>query len=104
MTREDAQQFSAESDIKKVYLFSAKQKVPPIYKALSATFRNRLRFAFVNVEASVSAELAGDFSVEKWPTLLVENGAGEDGHAIFDGKMKLNELVEFVAPFALEEN
>ena len=105
MTREDASQFSAESDIKKVYLFSAKQKVPPIYKALSATFRNRLRFAFVNVEASVSAELAGDYGVEKWPTLLVENGA-EDGesHAIFGGKMKLNELIDFVAPFALPED
>ena len=28
--------------------------MPPIYKALSATFRNRLRFAFVNMEASVA--------------------------------------------------
>ena len=105
MTKEDAVQFSAESDIKKVYLFSAKQKVPPIYKALSSTFRNRLRFAFVNVEASVSADLASDFGVEKWPTLLVENGGDEEGtHAIFSGKMKLNELVDFVTPHALAES
>jgi hypothetical protein len=72
-TKEDADQFAEEAGIQKVYLFSAKQKVPPIYKALAANFRNRLRFAFVNVESSASADLAKDFDVEKWPTLLVQN-------------------------------
>ena len=104
MTREDASQFSTESDIRKVYLFSAKQKVPPIYKALSAQFRNRLRFAFVNVEATVSAELAERYGVEKWPTLLIESDVDGDEHAVYDGKMKLNELVDFVEPFALSES
>ena len=33
--REDADQFADEKGIQKVYLFSAKQKVPPIYKALA---------------------------------------------------------------------
>lgn len=103
MTKEDAAQFSAEEGIKKVYLFSAKQKVPPIYKALSAQFRNRVRFAFVNVEASVSAEVAADFGVEKWPTLLVESAGEDGGHDLYSGKMKLNELVEFVAPHALSD-
>lgn len=73
MTREDADDFASETGIQKVYLFSAKQKVPPIYKALSATFRNRLRFAFVNMEASVAGELSDEFATTKWPTLLVQN-------------------------------
>ena len=73
MTREDADQFAAESGIQKVYLFSSKQKVPPIYKALSTNYRNRLRFAFVNIEAVVAKELATEFDVSNWPTLLVQN-------------------------------
>ena len=90
-------------------MFSAKQKVPPIYKALSATFRNRLRFAFVNMEASVAGELADEFGTTKWPTLLVQNqfATGDDdseAHQIFDGKMKLNELIDFVTPFALSDD
>ena len=71
MTREDADQFSAETGIHKVYLFSSKQKVPPIYKALSQNFRNRLRFAFVNLEAVAANDLAAEFGVSNWPTLLV---------------------------------
>jgi len=50
-TKADVEQFAEESGIQKVYLFSAKQKVPPIYKALTSEFRNRLRFAFVNAES-----------------------------------------------------
>ena len=109
-TKEDADQFAEEAGIQKVYLFSAKQKVPPIYKALAANFRNRLRFAFVNVESSASADLAKDFDVEKWPTLLVQNQFatpdtdGGDKHHVFDGKMKLPELIQFVEPFALAED
>lgn len=34
----DAEEFGAEEGISKVYLFSAKQKVPPIYKALTTNF------------------------------------------------------------------
>ena len=48
------------------YLFSSKQKVPPIYRALAAHYRNRLRFAFVPAEAQVAAELTDKFGVEKW--------------------------------------
>ena len=57
----------------KVYLFSGKQKVPPIFKALAQNYRNRVRFAFVNIEGVVAQELADEFGVTKWPTLLVQN-------------------------------
>jgi len=71
VTKKDADQFLAETGIQKVYLFSSKQKVPPIYKALSQNFRNRLRFAFVNTESIVANDLATEFGVSDWPTLLV---------------------------------
>ena len=51
-----------------------------------------------------------DFGVGKWPTLLVQNqfatadSDGDDAHHVFSGKMKLNELIDFVAPFALSED
>ena len=47
--------------------------MPPIYKALSAKYRNRLRFAFVNAESQVSGSLSKHFEVDKFPTLLIQN-------------------------------
>ena len=99
--RSDADEFASEGDISKVYLFSAKQKVPPIYKALASNFYNRLRFAFINVESEIGAPLGEEFEIEKWPTLLVHTTEGDK--VIYDGKMKLPALKEFVAPHALAE-
>ena len=100
-TSDDAEQFDSETGIQKVYLFSSKQKVPPIYRALAAHYRNRIRFAFVPLEAKVSKELAEKFDVKKWPTLLVHNS---EGHFLYDGKMKLNELFDFAEGYALPED
>ena len=104
-TMEDFEQFEHEDGIEKVYLFSAKQKVPPIYKALSAKYRNRLRFAFVNVESQVSTQLAKNFEVEKFPTLLIQNSKADldetEFHQIYNGKMKLDLITNFVDPYAL---
>lgn len=83
------------------YLFSSKQKVPPIYRALAAHYRNRVRFAFVPAEAQAAAELAENFGVKKWPTLII---TGVKGHLVFDGKMKLDALIEFVQGHALPED
>lgn len=108
-TKTDADQFADETGIQKVYLFSSKQKVPPIYKALSSEFRNRLRFAFVNIESQIAGDLSTEFGIKEWPTLLVQNqfvtpDDDSDSHHVFSGKMKLNELIDFVAPFALSES
>ena len=53
------------------------------------------------MESSIGTTLAKEKDVSKWPTLMVETAEGEQH--IYDGKMKLPELVEFVKPFALEE-
>lgn len=101
-TMEDFEQFESEADIAKVYLFSTKQKVPPIFKALAQHFRNRLRFAFVSSEASASTEIAKQLGSTKWPTMLVKTADGEV--EVMPGeKMKLDAMREFVAPFALQK-
>ena len=67
--------------------------MPPIYKALSAVYRNRLRFAFVNIESQVSGDIAKEYDINKWPTLMVFNDkVAEDDtedHERFKGNMKL---------------
>ena len=100
-TSEDAEQYAAETGIQLAYLFSSKQKVPPIYRALAAHYRNRVRFAFVAAEAQAAAELAEKFGVKKWPTLII---TGVKGHLVYDGKMKLDGLIEFVEGHALPED
>ena len=76
---------------------------------MSAIYRNRLRFAFVNFEAQIANELADQFGTTKWPTLLVENQFAtpdddSESHHIYDGKMKLQDLVDFIDTFALSED
>ena len=100
-TSEDAEQYAAETGIQMAYLFSSKQKVPPIYRALAAHYRNRVRFAFVAAEAQAAAELAENFGVKKWPTLII---TGVKGQLVFDGKMKLDALIECVQGHALPED
>ena len=100
-TSEDFEEFDSETGIQKVYLFSAKQRVPPIYRAVAAHYRNRARFAFVPLEAKVNKELTDIFEIETWPTLLVYN---PNGHFVYDGKMKLSELIDFVEDYALPED
>ena len=73
--------------------------MPPIYKALSTNYYNRLRFAFVQVESEIGGELGTEFDVEKWPTLLISTTDGEK--IPYDGKMKLPALKEFVDQYAL---
>lgn len=79
--------------------------MPPIYKALSAKYRNRLRFAFVNAESQVSGSLSKHFEVDKFPTLLIQNPKADldetEFHQIYDGKMKLDQLDKFIQPYAL---
>ena len=43
-----------DEDINKVILFSKKEQVSPIFKAIVAEFKNRLRFFFINVPDNVS--------------------------------------------------
>jgi hypothetical protein len=48
----DFRDLSQEADINRVILFSKKAKTPPIFKVLSAVFRDRFRFGFVNADTA----------------------------------------------------
>lgn len=84
-------------------MFSTKKDTPPIYKALAANFNNRLRFAIVKKQHAIWESIARDFQVDKWPTLLVhmQHGAETATNVVYDGKLKLPELKEFVSQYAL---
>lgn len=55
-------------DINKVVLFSNKSKVPPMYRALSAAYRDRLLFGFVTSEDTEVVERA---KITSFPALIV---------------------------------
>ena len=58
-----------DKDINKVILFSKKTKTPPIYKALTNEFRNRLRFGFVAVDSAPG--IVEKYNVTKFPSIIV---------------------------------
>lgn len=60
---------SEDKDINRVILFSKKAKTPPVYKVLTAWFRDRFRFGFVSAE--VAQEVVNKYSITDFPSILV---------------------------------
>jgi hypothetical protein len=54
-----------------VILFSKKTKTPPIFKALTSEFKDRLRFGFVAVDTAPG--LAEKYEITKFPSIIVLN-------------------------------
>jgi len=82
-----------ESKLNKVLLFSDKSTVSNLYKALAIDFLNRLEFAQVSKDSS----LVSKYGVSTFPTLIVLKG---EEQTKFDGKLKHDELITFLTPFA----
>jgi hypothetical protein len=67
-----------DKDINKVILFTEKEQVPNVYKALSAEFRDKLRFSVVSLPkgkaSDYAKELADDYiaSNGSLPRIVVE--------------------------------
>ena len=55
----------------KVLLISDKKSTPPLFKALSIEFRNRLVFGEVRKSDSTSSEVISSLNVTTFPTILV---------------------------------
>ena len=53
----------------------------------------------MQAESDIRVEISEKFGIEKWPTLLIETTDGEK--IVYDGKMKLPAINEFVEPYAL---
>ena len=65
-----------DRDINKVLLFTKKEKITPVFKALSAQYRDRLRFTVVPLpdkkESADNLELKKEYNVTELPTLILE--------------------------------
>jgi hypothetical protein len=99
-----------DRDINRVILFSKKAKSPPIFKVLSAVFRDKFRFGFVAAESAPEvgkqyADQVGD----QYPSIIVlkswdakDNKTLESAEVIKYNKKeyKLDELKEFLTPLA----
>lgn len=55
--------------------------MPPIFKALTGVFKDRIRFGFVS---SDKKELVESFNVEKFPTIIVLNSYDTKEEKILD--------------------
>lgn len=74
--------------------------MPPIYKALAQHYRNRMRFAFVQVESVTGLEFGKEMGVDNWPTLLIELPDGTK-EILKEKKLKIEAMRQFVDPYAL---
>jgi hypothetical protein len=91
-----------------VILFSKKAKTPPVYKVLTAWFRDRFRFGFVSAEAA--QDVVNRYGITEFPSILVlksfdieSNQTIEEVEQIKYSKKeyKIDELKEFLNPLAL---
>ena len=82
-------------------MLSAKQQTPQIYGALTANFRDKIDFAFISDDSAASHAFKTQFDTETVPTLLLTTVGGSVD--VYTQKMKLSELLKWLAPHALAE-
>lgn len=69
VTEETAPQFlSADVSLPKSLLFTDKPGIPLMYRALSSSFKNKIRFGIVRKD---QADLVSTYNIKKFPTILV---------------------------------
>ncbi|KAJ3313006.1 protein disulfide isomerase (PDI) protein [Boothiomyces sp. JEL0838] len=92
------EEFKASNDkVDKVVLVTDKKTTPPLFKALSIEYLDRLAFGEVK---SSNAELVAELGVETFPAILVFPKDGSNVIA-YDGIVKQAQLVEFLDKYAL---
>lgn len=82
-----------DQDINKVLLFTKKEKITPVFKALSAQFRDRLRFTVIPLpdkkETADNLALKEEYNVTELPTLIVEQTYQVKDKAILDEPQRI---------------
>jgi len=106
-----------EKDINKVLLFTRKEKVTPVFKAVSAEFRNKLRFYVIAIPEKnppqEKVEIQKLYGVEELPALVVERSVNprKDGDILDEVEIisykskdfKLREIKKFLSRFARDD-
>mmetsp|Transcript_27938 Transcript_27938/g.73710 ORF Transcript_27938/g.73710 Transcript_27938/m.73710 type:complete len:642 (+) Transcript_27938:72-1997(+) len=88
-----------EDDYPKALLFSDKDTISPLMKALSIQFRNRMRFGQVLPSDNV---LKGQFSISQSPSFLAVPGSDPKAAVLHTGKLKKEDLIKFVSDHSLK--
>ncbi|KAJ3317823.1 protein disulfide isomerase (PDI) protein [Boothiomyces sp. JEL0866] len=92
------EEFKNSNDkVDKVVLVTDKKTTPPLFKALSIEYLDRLAFGEVK---SSNAELVAELKVETFPAILLFPKDGSDVIS-YDGIVKQAQLVEFLDKYAL---
>ena len=92
LTYRNIKWFLNQPDLKKVLLFSDRDAVPSLYKAVTSAFRGRLDFGIVWKNQT---ELVEQYGVKWFPTLLVLSA---EKNIEYDGDLNFPELHDFLAP------
>lgn len=96
LTKDNVDTFLTTEPTKpKVLLFSNKDKVPMLFKALSSetVFKRTIKFGFVKES---EADIVNRFKVKKFPTLISVSGAKADQKEQYKGEMKFIEMKDWV--------
>ena len=94
---ENAGQFlRSDVGLPKALLFTDKPGVPLIYRALSSTFKNKLRFGIIRKDES---DLVSNYNVKKFPTILVLK-TGVKKPFVFTKEVNFKNLFDFMNIFS----
>jgi len=82
----DLEERMEEKGQKRVILFTAKSKVPPLFRSLSSSFQERGEFGVVKKEEKEACELLG---VDQFPSMIVLDG---EKSKKYEGEMKFEKM------------
>ncbi len=85
-------------DYPKALLFTDKDDVPSLLKAVALKYNGKLRLGHAN---SADKDLAGKFGLTEFPKLVAIPGSDASAAVKHDGKIKLAEVDEFLTKYAL---
>jgi protein disulfide-isomerase A6 len=85
-------------DYPKALLFTDKDDVPSLLKAVALKYNGKLRIGHAN---SIDKDLAAKFGLTEFPKLVAIPGTDTSAAVKHDGKIKLAEIDEFLSKYAL---
>ncbi|CDW85441.1 UNKNOWN [Stylonychia lemnae] len=106
---EEFRDLKQDQEVNKVILFSKKKATAPIYKALTAYYRDKLRFGFVSSETEKVMAEYKDTIKDKLPSIVVLQSFDMDKNITLENQtatlyqkkdIKFDELKEFFGKYA----
>lgn len=91
---------SSNSDRFHVLLFTSKKSTPPLFKALSKDYLNKLSFGEIR---NSETELINSFGIKEFPTLMVLKDEEKDEVDIFKDELKFDPIKKFLLKYAYKK-